>query len=203
MLLEHQGKRPHFHESAYVAPTAVICGDVTIGENCQILFGAVLVAEGGPVVIGEHCIIMEYAVLRGTPRYPTHLGDHVLVGPHTYLTGCTLEDNVFIATGATIFNGARIGTRAEVRINGLVHLKTTLPADAVVPLGWIAIGDPAEILPPGDHERIWATQEPLDFPRTILGLERPPAGETMMPELTRRYGKALGRHKGDQILDDG
>lgn len=203
MLLEHQGKRPHVHESAYVAPTAAICGDVTIGENCQILFGAVLVAEGGPVVIGEHCIIMEHAVLRGTPRYPTHLGDHVLVGPHTYLTGCTLEDNVFIATGATIFNGARIGTRAEVRINGLVHLKTTLPADAVVPIGWIAIGDPAEILPPGDHERIWATQEPLDFPRTIFGLERPPAGETIMPELTRRYGRALGSHKGDQILDEG
>ena len=57
MLLEHRGKGPRIHESAYVAPTAVICGDVTIGENCQILFGAVLVAEGGPVVIGCNCII--------------------------------------------------------------------------------------------------------------------------------------------------
>jgi carbonic anhydrase/acetyltransferase-like protein (isoleucine patch superfamily) len=201
MLLEHQGKRPHIHESAYVAPTAVICGDVTIGEDSRVLFGAVLVAEGGPVVVGAHCIIMENAVIRGVPRHPTRLGDHVLVGPRAYLTGCTVEDNVFLATGATIFNGARVGTRAEVRVNGVVHLKTTLPADATVPIGWIAVGDPAEILPPKDHERIWAIQEPLDFPGTVFGLERAPAGETIMPEITRRYARALGRHQEDQILD--
>lgn len=202
MLLEHQGKRPCIHESAYIAPTAVICGDVTIGENSRVLFGAVIVAEGGPVEIGAHCIVMEQAVVRGTPRYPTCLGNHVLVGPHAYLTGCTVEDNAFLATGVTVFNGARIGMGAEVRINGVVHLKTTLPADAVVPIGWIAVGDPAEILPPKDHDRIWAIQEPLNFPRTIFGLERAP-GEILMPELTRRYGKALGRHREDRILDVG
>lgn len=201
MLLQHQGKRPHIHESAYVAPTAVICGDVTIGEDSRVLFGAVIVAEGGPVGIGAHCIIMENAVIRGTRRHPTRLGNHVLVGPRAYLTGCTVEDNVFLATGATIFNGARIGTRAEVRINGVVHLKTTLPADAVVPIGWIAVGTPVEILPPQDHERIWAIQEPLNFPHTVFGLERATAGDTIMPELTRRYTRALGRHKEDQILD--
>jgi len=198
MLLEHQGKRPHIHESVYIAPTAVICGDVTIGENSRVLFGAVIVAEGGPVEIGAQCIIMEHAVIRGTSRHPTCLGDHVLVGPHAHLTGCTVEDNVFLATGVTIFNGAQIGMGAEVRINGIVHLKTTLPADAVVPIGWIAVGDPVEILPPKDHDRIWAIQEPLDFPRTIFGLERAP-GKIIMPELTRRYAKALGRHREDQI----
>jgi carbonic anhydrase/acetyltransferase-like protein (isoleucine patch superfamily) len=133
MLVEHRGKCPDIHESAYVAPNAVVCGDVTIGENSRILFGAVLVAEGGPVVVGSHCIIMENAVIRGTPRHPTRLGDHVLVGPRAYLTGCIVEDCAFLATGATVFNGARIGPRAEVRINGLVHLRTVLPADAVVP----------------------------------------------------------------------
>jgi carbonic anhydrase/acetyltransferase-like protein (isoleucine patch superfamily) len=201
MLVEHRGKCPDIHESAYVAPNAVVCGDVTIGENSRILFGAVLVAEGGPVVVGSHCIIMENAVIRGTPRHPTRLGDHVLVGPRAYLTGCIVEDCAFLATGATVFNGARIGPRAEVRINGLVHLRTVLPADAVVPIGWVAVGDPAEILPPGDHDRIWAIQEPLDFPRTVFGLERAPAGETIMPELTRRYAKALDRHRHDRILE--
>jgi carbonic anhydrase/acetyltransferase-like protein (isoleucine patch superfamily) len=203
MLLEHQGKRPQIHESAYIAPTAVVCGDVTVGENSRILFGAVLVAEGGPLVIGAHCIIMENAVIRGTPRHPTHIGDQVLVGPRAYLTGCTVEDNAFLATGTTIFNGARIGIRAEVRINGVVHLKTVLPADSVVPIGWIAVGDPAKILPPKDHDRIWAIQEALNFPRTVFGLERVPAGETIMPTLTSRYAKALGRHREDQLLDDG
>ena len=198
MLLEHQGKGPRIHESAYVAPTAVICGDVTIGENCQILFGAVLVAEGGPVVIGANCIIMEYAVVRGTSSYLTHVGDHVLVGPHCHLTGCTLDDCVFIATGATVFNGARIGPRSDVRIGALVHLRT----DTVVPIGWIAVGDPAEILPPEEHERIWTIQETLDFPGRIFGLERAQVGETIMPELPRRYGRALAKHKLDIVLDE-
>ena len=202
MLLEHQGKRPRIHESAYVAPTAVICGDVTIGEDCQILFGAVLVAEGGPVVIGSNCIIMEYAVVRGTSSHPTHLGDRVLGGPHCHLTGCTLDDCVFIATGATVFNGARIGRRSDVRIGALVHLRTVLPADTVLPIGWIAVGDPSEILPPEEHERIWAIQENLDFSGRIFGLERAQVGETIMPELTRRYGRALAKHKLDIVLDE-
>jgi carbonic anhydrase/acetyltransferase-like protein (isoleucine patch superfamily) len=201
MRIEHRGKRPQIHESVYVAPNAVICGDVTIGRSSRVLFGAVLVAEGGPVVIGSHCIIMENAIIRGTYRHPAHIGDHVLVGPRAYLSGCTVEDSAFLATGSTVFNGARIGTRAEVRINGVVHIRTVLAPDAVVPISWIAVGDPAEILPPEDHDRIWAVQEPLDFPRTIFGLERPPAGETIMPTLTRRYARALGRHREDQILE--
>ena len=201
MILEHRGKCPQIHESAYVAPNATICGDVIIGENSHVLFGAVLVAEGGPVAIGAHCIIMENAVIRGTPQHPTTIGDHVLVGPRAYLTGCTVEDSAFLATGTTVLNGATIGTRAEVRINSVVHLRTRLPPDVLVPIGWVAVGDPAEILPPGDHERIWATQEPLDFPRTVFGLERAPDGETIMPELTHRYAKGLGRHRDDQHLD--
>ncbi len=202
MLIEHLGKRPQIHASAYVAPTAVVCGDVTLGEDSRVLFGAVLVAEGGPVVVGAHTIIMENAVVRGTPRFAARLGNHALVGPRAYLSGCTVEDHAFLATGTTVFNGATIGTRAEVRINGVVHLKTVLPADAVVPIGWVAVGDPAEILAPGEHERIWAIQEPLNFPRTVFGLDRPADGETIMPQLTRRYSGALGRHKNDEILDE-
>jgi len=98
MLLEHQGKRPHTHETAYIAPTATVCGDVTIGAESRVLFGAVLVPEGGPVTIGGHCIIMEQALLRGTARHPVRLADHVLVGPHAHLSGCTVEDSVSIAS---------------------------------------------------------------------------------------------------------
>jgi len=200
MLLEHQGKRPRIHESAYVAPTATICGDVAIGPETRVLFGAVLTAEGGPVVVGSRCIVMEQAVIRGTKRHPVRIGDHVLVGPHAYLTGCEVEDCVFLASGVRLFNGARVGARSTVRINGVVHIKTALPPDTVVPIGWVAVGDPARILPPKDHEAIWAVQEPLNFPLTVFGLDRAPAGQTNMPEITRRYGKALGRHRGDHVL---
>jgi carbonic anhydrase/acetyltransferase-like protein (isoleucine patch superfamily) len=200
MLLEHLGQRPRIHETAYIAPTATVCGDVTIGAESRVLFGAVLVAEGGPVTIGRHCIVMEQAVVRGTARHPARLGDHVLVGPHAHLSGCTVEESVFVATGASVFNGARLGAASEVRINGVVHVNTAVAAGATVPIGWVAVGDPAQILPPDEHERIWAVQKTLEFPRTVFGLERAPAGGTIMPELTRRYGRALGAHRQDHPL---
>ncbi len=203
MLLEHEGKRPTIDESVYVAPTATICGDVTIGRSSRVLFGAVLTAEGGPIVLGEHCIVMENGVIRSSARHPTHLGDHVLVGPRSYLTGCEVEDCVFLATGSTVFNGARIGTRSEVRINGVVHLKTVLPPDSTVPIGWVAVGDPAEILSPDQHERIWSIQEKLDFPGEVFGLERRPPGETIMRSLTTRYARALDRHRRDREVGRG
>ena len=65
----------------------------------------------------------------------------------------------------------------------------------------MAVGDQAEILPPGEHERIWELQEPLDFPGTVFGVERGPSG-TMMPEMLRRYTRALGAHREDAELPD-
>ncbi len=202
MLIEHAGKRPKIDGSARIAPTAVICGDVTIGPDTSIGFGAVLTAESGPIEIGACCIVMETAVVRGTRRHPVRVGDHVLIGPRAYLTGCTVGDCAFLATGCAIFNGAEIGPRAEVRINGTVHLSTRLPADATVPIGWVAVGDPARILPPERHDEIWAVQEPLDFPKAVFGVERPPPGETRMPEITRRYARLLGRHGADRVIEE-
>lgn len=200
MLIEHQGKSPRIDSTATIAPNAVICGDVAIGGHSRVLFGAVLTAEGGPVEIGAHCIIMENAVIRGTARHPARIGDHVLVGPHTHLTGCTVEDCVFLATGAVVFNGAVIGAGSEVRINGLVHLNSVLGPDSVVPIGWVAVGDPAEILPPNEHERIWSIQQPLDFPGTVFGLKRT-APADLIHNLTERYARALAKHGEDRVLE--
>jgi carbonic anhydrase/acetyltransferase-like protein (isoleucine patch superfamily) len=193
MILEHGGATPVIDPTARVAPNAMVCGAVTIGPNCSIGFGAVLTAESGPIVLGANCVVMDTAVIRGVRGKPVTIGDNVLVGPRAYLTGCTVAENAFLATGATVFNGARIGARAEVRINGVVHLRTVLPDDAVVPLNWIAVGDPARILPPDRHDEIWAIQEPLDFPRYVFGVERPPPGETFMPEVMPRYAAFLRR----------
>jgi len=200
MLLVHDGKRPSIDPSARIAPNAVLCGDVTVGANCSVGFGAVLTAESGAITIGANCVIMDTAVIRGVRRSPVRIGDNVLVGPHAYLTGCEVADSAFIATGATVFNGARIGARAEVRINGIVHLRSVLPPDAVVPLGWIAVGDPAEILPPDQHERIWSIQKALDFPRFVFGVERPAEGESLMPEVMPRYAASLRRHQKDEEI---
>jgi hypothetical protein len=86
-------------------------------------------------------------------------------------------------------------------IVGFYPLATRLPADALVPIGWVAVGDPAEILPPERHDEIWGLQEPLEFPKTVFGVERPPPGSTNMPEITRRYLGQLQRHREDRIID--
>jgi carbonic anhydrase/acetyltransferase-like protein (isoleucine patch superfamily) len=91
VIIAHLGKTPRIAASAYVAPNAVVCGDVTVGENCRIMFGAQVIAEGGSITIGDECIVMENAVLR---------------------------------------------------VDGVVHLKTFLPSNATVPIGWVAVGDP-------------------------------------------------------------
>lgn len=202
MRFRHLGRTPVIHASTRIAPNAVICGDVTIGPNCSIGFGAVLTAESGPIVIGENCVVMDTAVLRGVRDNALTVGNNVLVGPRAYLSGCTISDNVFLATGTTVFNGARIGEGSEVRINGVVHLRTVLPPNATVPIGWIAVGDPAEILSPDQHERIWSIQKQLDFPQYVFGIPRPPEGESLMPSVTPRYARMLRRHVADTMLQD-
>lgn len=123
----------------------------------------------------------------------------MLIGPRAHLSGCTVEDDGFLATGATVFNQAVVKKGAEVRVNAIVHLKTVLPENVTVPLGWIAVGDPAQILPPERHEDIWAIQKPLDFPKTVFGVERPPEGESLMPDIMPRYACALARwHSTDR-----
>jgi gamma-carbonic anhydrase len=202
VLSEHDGVAPRIAASAYVAPTAVVSGDVIVGPDCRILFGAVLTADGGPVHLGERCIVMENALIRGRSGHPASLGDHVIVGPHAHLNGAVIEDDVFLATGASVFPGARIGARSEVRIGAVVHVNSALPADGLVPIGWVAVGDPAQTFPPERHEEIWAVQRDLDFPGTVFGLERPEEDslQSLHPEITRRYAELFGRHREDRLL---
>ncbi|SIT71144.1 gamma carbonic anhydrase family protein [Microbacterium sp. RU33B] len=199
MQFEHLGARPRIHPSAVIAPTAVISGDVEIGADCQVLHGAVITAEGGPLTLAENVIVMENALLRASATNPVHIGAHSLVGPMASVSGATVGDEVFLATGTRVFNGARVGDRSEVRINAVVHLRTTLPADSMVPIGWVAVGDPVQILPPDRHEEIWAAQKELDFPGYVFGLDR----ETpdLMMQLTERYGRSLARHAHDTRVD--
>ena len=186
MLIEHRGRAPQVHPTAYVAPTAVLCGAVRVGPDARVLFGAVLTAEDGEISIGARCVIMENALVRGRAAHPAILGDDVLVGPHAHVNGARVGDGAFLATGSALFPGCVIGAGSEVRVHGVVHVNSVLPPGALVPIGWIAVGDPARILPPGEHEQIWAVQEGLDFPGTVYGLPRDaPATERMTRQAAR------------------
>ncbi len=200
-MIEHDGTAPRVADDVYLAPNAVVSGDVRIGRGCRVLFGAVITADGGPVVIGENCIVMEHSLIRGRPGHSCRLGEHVLVGPHSHINGAVIDDNVFLATGSSVFPGALVGARAEVRINGVVHVNSRLEPDTTVPIGWIAAGDPATLFPPGSHTELWQVQRELDFAGTLYGVSPGRDSSTLMPEITRRYSELFGRHREDRVLE--
>src|SRR4051812_16977067 len=176
----------HIDETAWVAPSAVVTGDVSIGAGSRVLHGAVLNGDHGPVVIGSDVLVMENALVRGRHDHATRIGDAVLIGPHAHLNGTEVEDEVFVATGVSMFAGSRAGTRSELRINSVLHVNSTLPPETVVPIGWIAAGDPAQLFSPDRHDELWAVQEPLDFPGTMYGVPR----GTSMREIMRGRASA-------------
>jgi carbonic anhydrase/acetyltransferase-like protein (isoleucine patch superfamily) len=198
MMIEHRGCVPEVHPSAYVAPTAVICGAVRIGPDARVLFGAVLTAEDGEVSVGARSIVMENALIRGRARHPAVIGDDVLVGPHAHVNGARVGDGGFLATGASLFPGCVAGAGSEVRIGGVVQVGTVLPPGTTVPIGWVAVGDPAQIYPPGRAEQIWAIQESLDFPGTVYGVTR----DTPATERMARQSAWFAAHLGDRIIDE-
>ncbi len=187
MLESYGGRSPEVDDTAFVASNAMVCGDVRLGPGVRVMFGAQVIAEGGSIEIGDSTVIMENAVVRSTARHSLRIGAHCLVGPRAHVVGCFVEDEVFIATGASVFHAAHLGQGSEVRINGVVHLKTRLAPGDFVPIGWVAVGDPAQILPPGDHEAIWRVQKELDFPLTVYGLER---SEASMPAIVSTFAAA-------------
>src|SRR4030095_10390669 len=194
MLLKHHDVSPQIDSTAWVAPNAVICGNVTVGPGCRVMFGAQGIAEGGSRIIGRECVIMQEPVLRRSARHSRRIGNNCLVGANAHVVGCTMEDEVFIATGAAVFHSSHLGKASEVRVNGVVHLKTHLAAGDTVPIGWIAVGNPAQVLPPSEHERIWEIQKPLNFPLTVYGFERSAA---TMEKITQRLSAARGSHAAD------
>src|SRR5262245_34547928 len=146
MVVEHRGATPQIDPSAYVAPNAILCGDVRVGPDARILFGAVVTAEDGRVEIGARCVVMANARIRARAAHPVVLGDDVLVGPHAHVNGAVIGEGSFLATGAALFPGVVLGRDVEVRINGVVHVNTELDDGALVPIGWVAVG--ARTLPP-------------------------------------------------------
>ena len=197
MILMHRGERPVIPASAYVAPSAVICGAVTLGERTRVLHGAVVTAEDGEVWIGDDVVIMENALIRGRSRNPTSVGNAVLIGPHAHINGATVEDEVFIATGASLFPGSVAGSGVELRINSVLHVNSKLDPRTVVPIGWIAAGDPAQLFSPDQHEELWRVQAELDFPGTVYGVPRGTSMRSIMARQTEFYGA----HRNDQIID--
>ena len=198
MLIEHLGKSPKVHKEAWIAPDATVCGDVRIGAGVRVMHGARLIAENGTIALGRCCIVMENAVVRATGGHDCSIGNHVLIGPNAHVVGSRIEDEVFLATGSAIFHGSRVGHNAVVRINAVVHVNSVLPPGTAVPIGWIACGKPARLFSPDQHDQLWAVQQPLNFPLTAYGIDRPLGG--CMKEVTESVSKRLAPHRDDRPI---
>lgn len=202
MIIEHAGRRPDIAPTAWIAPNAVVSGAVKIGADTRVLYGAVLTAEvGAEMEVGPGCVIMEQAVLRASGRFPLRLGQGVLVGPHAYVTGCDVGARSFIATGAMVFNGARLGEACVVALGGKVHIDSELPDGARVPIGFIAFGRPAGIHPPEEAPQVHEELGRLDFMRYVFGVQTEGKDRSqIMEEALSRYTRALAAHGADSLL---
>ncbi len=201
MIFSSGTKRPKIHSNAYVAPSAIVSGDVTIGAGCAVLHGAIVVAEGAPVTIGSESVIMEHAVLKASGGsallFPLTIGHRCIVGPHAYVVGAEIGEGCFIASGAKIFNGAVLEDGAGVALGGIVHVKARLAKNASVPMLHIALGNPASIYPPDKAPEIAAK---LDFYADVFNLE---GTESVRARAAETYAKFLRKmHAQDAPLDE-
>ncbi|HET9030425.1 MAG TPA: DapH/DapD/GlmU-related protein [Candidatus Aquilonibacter sp.] len=127
MILSSAGKKPKIHSTAYVAPSATVSGDVTIGANTAILHGAVIAAEGAPIAIGADCVVMENAVIKSSGgsalQFPTSIGDRCTIGAHAFISGATIQKGAAIGSGARIYNGVTVQSNSRVAPNSVKEPK--------------------------------------------------------------------------------
>ncbi len=201
MMYSAQTHKPKIHSGAYVAPSAIVSGDVTIGAGCAGLHGAVIGAEGAPVTLGAECVVMEHAVVKASGgsalQFPVTIGAKTIVGPHAYVVGATVGDGCFIASGAKVFNGAVLEAGSGVALGGIVHVRARLPRGASVPMQHIAHGDPATIYPP---DRAGEVHAAMNFFGDVFNLE---PGDDVRARAAQAYAKFLRKaHAQDKRLDD-
>jgi carbonic anhydrase/acetyltransferase-like protein (isoleucine patch superfamily) len=120
MLLELDGVAPTIGEDVWLAPTAVLVGDVRVGDHANIWFGAVLRGDSSHIEIGPGSSIQDNAVIHCADDLPTIIGADVVVGHGAMLEGCVIEEHALIGMGAIVLQRARVGASAMVAAGAVV-----------------------------------------------------------------------------------
>lgn len=118
--------------SAFIAPNATIVGNVTIADDCSILFGAVIRGDTAPIQIGTGSNIQDLCCLHADPGFPCVIGSGATLGHRAVVHGATLEDNILIGIGAIVLNGARIGQWSIIAAGALVSEGKQIPPRSLV-----------------------------------------------------------------------
>ena len=135
-------KTPDIHPSAFVAPGAIVRGEVHLAENSSVFYNAVLRGDRAPIFIGVGTNIQDGCVVHVEYDLPAVVGRNVTVGHGAILHGCTIGDETLIGMGAIVLNGAQIGRNCLIGAGALVT------QNAVIPDGCMAVGSPARVKRP-------------------------------------------------------
>jgi carbonic anhydrase/acetyltransferase-like protein (isoleucine patch superfamily) len=160
MLFEFEGRRPSIADTAWVAPTATVVGDVTIEAGASVWYGAVLRGDDGPIVLRENANVQDGSVLHTTPDVTTVIGRGATVAHQCLVHGAVVEDEALVANGCTVLDGATIGAGSLVAAHSLVA------AGAVIPPGVLAAGSPAVVKRElaGTPAEFWVRMNPTYYP---------------------------------------
>lgn len=138
-LIPFDGKEPEVAPDAYVAPTAVLIGDVVVEEGASIWFGAVLRGDFDRIVVGAGSSVQDNCVLHTNEGLPTIVGRDVTVGHLSLLEGCEIGDGTIVGMGSIVLNRANVGSRTILAAGSVVT------EDAEIPPEVLAAGAPAEV----------------------------------------------------------
>jgi carbonic anhydrase/acetyltransferase-like protein (isoleucine patch superfamily) len=139
VLIELGGVAPRVAADAYVAPTAVLVGDVVVEAAASVWFGAVLRGDNSEIRVGAGSCVQDNCVIHCATDLPTAIGADVTIGHMAMLEGCVVEDGALVGMGAIVLQRARIGAGALVAAGSVVAEGTEIPA------GVLAAGTPAQI----------------------------------------------------------
>jgi carbonic anhydrase/acetyltransferase-like protein (isoleucine patch superfamily) len=139
-LIAHHGVTPSVHPTAFVAPGAVLIGDVDLGSEASVWFGCVVRADINRIRLGERSNLQDGCVIHVTHALPVEIGVEVTIGHRAVVHGCTIGDGALVGMGAVILDGARIGAEALVAAGALVR------EGQEVPPGMLAAGVPARVV---------------------------------------------------------
>ncbi len=176
MLRTFQGIRPTIAGSAFIDDTAVIIGDVVIGEESSVWFNTVVRGDVHYIRIGRRTNVQDLCMLHVThDTHPLVIGDEVTVGHRVVLHGCTIQNRVLIGMGAIVMDGAVIGEDSVVGAGSLVTEGMVVPPKSLI------FGSPARIRRPAtDKEVAWIKESAANYVRYsrqyLSGPEKSPTG---------------------------
>lgn len=140
MIIAFKGQEPKIHPDSWIAPGAVVVGDVEIGQGASIWFNAVVRADVNSIRIGKNSNIQDNCTLHVDHEHSIRLADNVFVAHGAVLHGCTIEDACLVGMGAIILNGAKIGA------GSIIGAGTLVPENMVVPRQSLVVGMPGRII---------------------------------------------------------